>query len=425
MRTSGAHPKCAMVLERIARRERAMAKPLRSEAARPKPPTLNTSIMQRILYIADPNLIHDLKWISFFSSQKDDYQAFMLIRRCHAEQLGEANFANIENKYQLKILGIIDDFSIRHFWRTYQQGRIIRQFVKTQKIDIVHIMYAEPNALWANIALPKNVRRILTTRGTDVLQTIPAFFGQTGILSRLVAYFYRRAFARFEHITGTSTRQLASIKTLAPDCHDRLHLVRTGVDISALDSSLGKLPDALEEQPFLLFPRNMRPIYQHEFALAALAQLPKEIRQKYTLVFVHRNSAERAYVEKIEQILAAQDMRYVFLDFVPSDTLYILYKKAALVIMTPISDGTPVSAIEAMALGAPLLLPPLQYDPDIFAPDAVCMLQNWDSAELATKILAILNATLRLDTQKASQLARSQADRQQEMQKLAQLYQQK
>lgn len=379
--------------------------------------------MQRILYIADPNLIHDLKWISFFSAQQQDYQAFMLVRKTHAEQRNESNFAALENKYQLKVLGVIDDFSIRHFWRTYQQGRIIRQHIIAQNIDIVHIMYAEPNALWANIALPKNVRLILTTRGTDVLQTIPDFFAKTTILARMVAYFYRRAFARFEHITGTSTRQLTSIKTLVPACQNRLHLVRTGVDISALDSSQAALPDGLEGQPFLLFPRNMRPIYQHEFALAAVAQLPTEIRQKYTLVFVHRNSAERDYVEKIEKILSAQDMRYVFLDFVPSDTLYTLYKNAALVVMTPLSDGTPVSAIEAMALGAPLVLPPLQYDPDIFAPDAVGILKNWDSAELAAMMLAILNGTLQLDTQKASKLARSQADRNQEMQKLAKIYQ--
>jgi glycosyltransferase involved in cell wall biosynthesis len=405
-------------MERIARRERRNA----PRSGSPNVQKLNTNIMQRILYIADPNLIHDLKWISFFSAQQQDYQAFMLVRKTHAEQWKESNFAALENKYQLKVLGVIDDFSIRHFWRTYQQGRIIRQYVIAQNIDIVHIMYAEPNALWANIALPKNVRLILTTRGTDVLQTIPDFFAKTSILARMVAYFYRRAFGRFEHITGTSTRQLASIKRLAPACQNRLHLVRTGVDISALDSSQAALPDGLDGQPFLLFPRNMRPIYQHEFALAAVAQLPTEIRQKYTLVFVHRNSAERDYVEKIEKILSAQDMRYIFLDFVPSDTLYTLYKNAALVVMTPLSDGTPVSAIEAMALGAPLVLPPLQYDPDIFAPDAVGILKNWDSAELAAMMLAILNGTLRLDTQKASKLARSQADRSQEMQKLAKIY---
>lgn len=383
--------------------------------------------MQRILYIADPNMIHDLKWISFFSAQKNDYQVFMLVRKCHADLLGQANFATIEAKYQLKILGIIDDFSILRFWKTIAQARQIRRYLSENKIDIFHVMYAEPNSLWANIRLPAHVLPILTTRGTDVLQTIPAFFEKKTIIARLAAFFYRRAFGRFAHITGTSTRQLQAVARLAPSTKANLLLVRTGIDVAALAAPPAAAPPLNSEllnsdKKIIFFPRAMRPLYNHEFALQACALLSPDLQATYQLVFVNRDNPDTAYVAKIAAALEAQKMDFTFLPQLPPAQLFALYRAAAVVVMCPLSDGTPVSALEAMAVGAPLILSPLAYDADLFAPDAVCILPDWQPQSLANAISNILLGTANIDSQKAANLAQNLANRDTEMKKLADLY---
>lgn len=378
--------------------------------------------MKRILYLADPTLIHDQKWVTYFSEQNEKYDCYLIIRQHHKDLYKIEDFKAIEAKFKCKFLGVIQDFSIRRFVQTYTQGQQIKEWISQYNIDIFHILYAEPNVLWANLNLPKHVQVIATSRGTDVLKTIPSFKEQKGFLPKLVSKFYKRAFERCHAICSTSLKQIESIEAISPLSKNKTHLIRTGVDLHILDQANEPLPNDLEHKPFILFPRNMRPIYNHEFAIEAIKVLPKDIQEKYTLVFVHRNSNDKEYVAKIEKALQEQPMDYVFLDYVPSATLYSLYKKAELIVMTPLSDGTPVSAIEAMALGKPLILSPLEYDADIFEKDAVIILKTWSKEELAISLTNILNNNTNINTIKAAQLARTKANRSTEMKRLQALY---
>ena len=378
--------------------------------------------MKRILYLADPKLIHDQKWITYFSSQSEKYECYLIVRQHHKDLYKIEDFSDIEQTFKCKFLGCVKDFSIRNFMQTYQQGQIIKNWISQYKIDIFHILYAEPNILWANLSLPKGVQCLVTSRGTDVLKTIPEFDKKSGILPKLVYKLYQRAFERCQAITSTSIRQINSINAISPSSKNKTHLVRTGVDLTLLDAAEKPLPADLESTPFILFPRNMRPLYNHEMAIEALKLLPSDLREKYTAVFVHRNSNDKVYVAKIEKALSELSMKYVFLDFVPSEVLYSLYKKAEAIVMTPLSDGTPVSAIEAMALGRQLILSPLDYDADIFQKDAVQILKTWEPTELAIVLANVLNKKVLSNTEKAAHLARTLANRNIEMEKLQTLY---
>ncbi|MBR9997630.1 MAG: hypothetical protein KFF73_01605, partial [Cyclobacteriaceae bacterium] len=57
--------------------------------------------------------------------------------------------------------------------------------------------------------------------------------------------------------------------------------------------------------------------------------------------------------------------------------------------MTPRSDGTPVSAVEAMFYKRPLIIGPIEYDEEIFN-EKVIRLGSWLAQELADKISSIL-----------------------------------
>src|SRR5690606_32331749 len=141
----------------------------------------------KILYLADPNSIHDIKWISYFS-QKYSFRCFLLPRRSHLQRFQNSSpGTNGLEQSGIELLAPIHDFSIARFHRTLSDAFAIRRIIKKEGIDIVHILYAEPNALWCWFKGFFAVSMIITTRGTDALKTIPDFFRGEGLLNRFIA----------------------------------------------------------------------------------------------------------------------------------------------------------------------------------------------------------------------------------------------
>jgi glycosyltransferase involved in cell wall biosynthesis len=63
----------------------------------------------------------------------------------------------------------------------------------------------------------------------------------------------------------------------------------------------------------------------------------------------------------------------------------MVLKKASLCIMTPLSDGTPNSALEAMSAKCPLIVSNLNYDLDLFG-DSCFKLKTFDQEELTNLV---------------------------------------
>lgn len=85
-----------------------------------------------------------------------------------------------------------------------------------------------------------------------------------------------------------------------------------------------------------------------------------------------------------------KDVNFLFLEEIPQATIFELTRNASIVIMNPKSDGTPVSAIESMAVETPVILGPLDYDQDIFNQDTIWRLNEWSASELTDTIVEIL-----------------------------------
>lgn len=339
-----------------------------------------------ILYIADPGSIHDIRWVRYFAS-KEDARCFVVARRHHRKETGTAIF--LRNP-EVLLVGTIDDPSVVRPWQNWIQSYKIRRLVAKYRIDVIHVLYAEPNALWASWKRMFGVPVMVTTRGTDILRTIPEFFKSDGFIKKRVARNYLRAFMQADHITCTSGHQVKSLTALGVPS-SRISLVRTGVDVKALVNSvsdLAGLPDI--GKPFVLMPRNMSPAYNHEFTLDAIALLVPELRKRYAYVFVNADTTEKEYFSKIRTKASEVDADIVFLPSLPHEHLIALVRRASLVVMNPLSDGSPVTAMEAMAYRVPLILPPLPYDKVIF--ENVCTFDEWKASVLAGKITELLLA---------------------------------
>ena len=112
-------------------------------------------------------------------------------------------------------VGSIEDFSVVRFYRTIFSAIKLKRLIRKYKINLVHILYAEPNALWCNFRDYLGVPMIITCRGTDVLITIPEAYKKKSLVNYLVAPAYRMAFKKADWVSGTSLSQLKSIENFS------------------------------------------------------------------------------------------------------------------------------------------------------------------------------------------------------------------
>lgn len=334
----------------------------------------------------------------------------------------KGHYEEFYKKYNVTVIGSLDDFSIKNFLRTLREWKKVRSTLIRYQIHIFHIMYADPNSLWC-VFREKNTlgKWILTTRGTDILKGIPGHYNKKDLLNKIVSALYTKAFKKFDWITCTSQQQKKGVKKIVD--HKNVEIIRTGVDvINVLKDTIKYRNPLLADRKYILFPRNMRPLYNHEFSLAAIRLLPEQIKKEYLFVFVDRDGSDHAYVSKVEDLMKQdKNAQFIFMNRQSQEAIWQLYKDASLVIMNPISDGAPVSAMEAMLCQSPLIIGNLEYDKDIFE-NTVLKLCSWEPQELASIIINVLSGSIVLDKVAASSRIVGIGNRATEMKKLRDIY---
>lgn len=367
-------------------------------------------------------MAHDIRWIEYILKQ---HNCVILLRTHHYKEYSRQELARLENVWGFKIAGSINDFSLIHLKGTMETYRKISAIIKKHEIDIFHIMYAEPNALWAIFKNKWKLPVIITTRGTDVLKGIPQFFSSKNYWQRIISRLYVTAIQKADAVTCTSQSQKQSVVELAKFPGNNVKIIRTGVEFNKVINFSGTdLPSELKGQKYILFPRSMRPLYNHEFSLRAIAKLSPEIKSQYKFVFVDRDSWEEAYVKKIEhQMLEMKDCNFTFLPRQTDDQMFTLYKYTSIVVMNPTSDGTPVSAIEAIAFKKPVIIGPLAYDEDLFG-NYQLKLISWNETELADKIEGLLTGRIKPDVDALYEKFYEKTDRENQMNLLMDVYNQ-
>jgi glycosyltransferase involved in cell wall biosynthesis len=328
--------------------------------------------------------------MSYFS-EKTPCRVFF-VSECQNLPIG-FNLSEIQafyKNYNITFLGCIHTFSIRHLGAFFKSGWWLRKQLKIHQIDLVHILFVTPHALWG---LFINTPYILTTRGSDILQVLPSLLsksGLNGLYNKILFLFFKFSFCKAYATTGTSSAQVHTAQTLFKLKKTPV-VIRTGVDVLRI-AELNKpelLNVALHNKPFIFSPRFFSPVYDIELQLNAIELLPRNIIKNFYFVFVRGKKYNPAYAnnlyEKLKLLQAKIGLSYIVEEYLSQETIWMYYKKATLTIMTPLSDGTPNSALEAMAANCPLILPKLNYDPELFE-NTTLVLENRNSHTLAQLI---------------------------------------
>lgn len=379
----------------------------------------------KILYIANPHSVHDIKWMEYFST-KAGYQVFVM---AEARDAGK-DLKELEQKLAEKNItfaGTLNSFSIKSIFAFNYSVGVLQGVISKLKIDVVHILFATPYALWGNYS---SVNYIITTRGSDALVVLPGLKTAKGLKG---LYFYwlfakfSKAFRAAAAITSTSLKQAEAVKQLFGKGFNP-QVIRTGVDVERINAlnNFDDISAFVTDKSFVLFPRNIMPIYNTLLQIEAINLLDDETLRGHSFIFVRGRNYDKAYLQKVkeglEDLKKRRGLDYLILDELTQAQIWQYFKKAKLCVMTPASDGTPNTALEAMAAKCPLILPNLDYDADLFS-DVCAKLKTYEPAELTQAIQNALSNYPQRYIEEGYKKALSSGNRQIEMQKLETLYQ--
>lgn len=332
-----------------------------------------------IAYFGYPTSIHDAKWIHHFA------KAHQVIVICQAYSKGSCQIDPSIPIYPI-LPATFSSFAHTQNKKIFDN---INAYLDRYKIDLVHTLYAFPNALWG---LKLKVPHIITTRGSDLLIDYQGLLQPNGIKDRLtfgkLRKDFSKTFKKATFITSTSIKQVEVAKKICQN-DTKVYLIRTGIQVKELAIRSNEYSKPENDTTLRVFnPRSMAPVYNHEFTLKSfkllLAQYPK-FQFELTLI----NDAPLSdYSKKIISMANSFGLSssITWEDALSQDQMFDQYAKCDLVISVPHSDGTPNSCLEAMAMKTPVFMSPLDYDTTIFNKDTCKIIRPFTIEEMAKQV---------------------------------------
>jgi glycosyltransferase involved in cell wall biosynthesis len=194
----------------------------------------------------------------------------------------------------------------------------------------------------------------------------------TPLRSRRARLWARITLRSADLVTVVSDQMRSTVLAAGARPH-RVRMVQFGVDTARFrpgpvqDEVVSRL--GVAGQRVIFSPRAARPLYRHDEILAAVARLPDDVR----LVMTGRN-ADPDYLTGLRAMAeeAHIDHRMIVIDDIDDETHLALHRLAAATVSVPASDGFPVSVLEAMACGTPVVagdIPPVRAALGAIAPE--------------------------------------------------------
>ena len=240
-------------------------------------------------------------------------------------------------------------YDARGRWRlpllpTLHARRTLRRILRDLRPDVLHAHSVKRYGWQAGVAGWHPY--VISTWGSDVL--LPPESLQGRVWDRLTL-------SRASLVTAVSAvmRDAAIRRGARPD---RVQQVHFGVDTRRFTPAT-VAPDlvralGIDERPYVFSPRAVRPLYNHETVAAAFARLGTGVQ----LVVSGRN-ADPATLRAIRDILAGEGAleRLRVVGDASDDQMLALFRAAAVVVSVPLSDSFPITLLEAMACGTPIV----------------------------------------------------------------------
>lgn len=328
----------------------------------------------RLAFIGNPTSVHLQRWVNFFADH--GHRVWVLDGFAAPPTTGLhplVELVRYDAWGRIRLPGI----PVLH------ARRELRRILRELKPDVLHAHSVKRYGWQA--ALAGFHPYVISTWGSDVLLRGESWRSR---------FWHRRALSRADLVTAVSS-YMSDAAMAAGARRDRVVEIQFGVDTRRFTpadvpaSTLERL--GVHAAPFVLSPRGMRPLYNHETITAAFATLGTP----HQLVMTGRN-ADAEYLERLLAELARQGAaeRVRVIDDVSDDDMLVLYQSAGVVVSAPVSDSFPITLLEAMACGTPIVagdLPPVRAVLEDLVPEA--LVPTFDMAEMAAAMRRALELT--------------------------------
>lgn len=290
----------------------------------------------RLTYLADPNETHTRRWLGWFAAQGH-----------HVELIGPSGTSltsPLPDGIGYRALPAYGGHRIRPLGYL-EARRAVRASIAETDPDVVHAHYLTGYGwlAWLSGFRPY----VISVWGSDIFRTLPA--------SRFARVLGGRALAGAAAVTADS-RDLADGAIRAGARADRTSLVQFGVDTARfapgardadLRARLGIGPGRI-----VFAARTLIDFYRNDVVVDALPTLPDDVQ----LVFTARNAdpGTRRRLEDRAASLGVRD-RVTILDHVAHEDMAPLLRLSDVLVSIPETDGTPVTILEALAVGVPVV----------------------------------------------------------------------
>lgn len=288
-----------------------------------------------LLFVADGSSIHTRRWLQFFAER---HKVYLLSIPPLSESAGLDANVTLLNKRTNRTIPIVHLFL---YWlQLIRAARHLRP-------DLIHAHLLVPNA-W--LAAASFYRPFVTTAwGSDLLRS--------GWLSRrLNGWAARKAALN----TGDSQELIEKFVELG--CKpQRTALIQWGVDTKRFSpeqdgSELRRKLAIPESAPVLVSPRIMQPLYNTDTIAKAFCIAATQHADLHLVLSEYRHDPE--YRKQVVSILEAAGImeRVRLTPALSYGEMPQLYGLADIMISVPSSDSTPVSLLEAMSSGTPVIV---------------------------------------------------------------------
>ncbi len=374
-----------------------------------------------ILFIATPIFFHDFRWMKYFS-HTEGFKVYLISEKASDHLLTDEIKTQLKNN-NITLLPSLEAFSLIRPYKTIRSAIRLNKIIRENSIDAVHALFATPYAFWVNFVSKPS---IITTRGSDALIVLPQLLNGKGIrgfhdffLFKILRNSFKKAFA----VTSTSQTQIDNLKKMFPFLNE-VHLIRTGINFNEINAIKddSKLPASLKNKKFIFSPRYFERVYNIELQIDAIKLLDKNLLKDYHFVFIKGKHINKKFGKKIENHLKEiPGLNYQVFDILSQEEMWYCFKHAKLTLITAKSDGTPNTALEAMAANCPLILGKFNYDTDLFS-NTCLRLQKDEPDELAEKIVESLENYPAQLLENAYEVVEHSGNNVREMEKLKKIY---
>jgi L-malate glycosyltransferase len=338
----------------------------------------------RICYLADGRYIHARRWLRYFNEcgHEMNLVSFAPMQPEHIRAIEEAG---------ARYLGELGNFHLKRFWLTAGELLSLRRLLRREKIDVLHCHFLGSNAWYAALS---GFRPLVITvmGGGDVCG--PGW-QPTGTRERLLTPF---ALRRADLVTSWS---LVMAKAVRPFCRKKtpVEVIHGGVDLKRFHR--GPKPEYLRERwnlppeaKVVFSPRLMRPLSNITQIAGAAGLIREKVPHAYFLFAAPAEERNETYEAEVWRLLREAEVEdhVRFLGPIPHDEMADYHRLADVTVSIPGTDGTPMTVLESMACGTPVVVGDIpDYDPHYFSEgETVLTADPADAASVARAIIKLL-----------------------------------